>query len=322
VKVIYMGSGDIGLPSLRCLLEEREVDVLAVVTQPDRPAGRGMTVRPSRIKELALQHGVEVLQPEKVRETGTVALLASLVPDILVVMAYGQILPQSLLDVPRLGAINLHASLLPRHRGAAPIHAALLAGDHVSGITAMWMNAGLDTGDILLQRECEVTDEDTAETLHDRLAALAPEALSAALALVRAGRAPRIKQDDSAASYAPKMDRSLGRIDWHESAEAIALRIRALHPWPGCSAEMITDDGRRTTLKILRASAETGTAPAGELREGMMVGCGGGGLLRILQLQAPGRKAMEAEAFLLGHRVRNFSIAVAESRQQAVQQQQ
>jgi len=305
--VIYMGSGDIGLPSLRWLLDDKETEVLAVVTQPDRPAGRGMTVRPSLIKELATQRGVEVLQPEKVREAGTVALLAVLAPDLLVVMAYGQILPRSLLDVPRLGAINLHASLLPRHRGAAPIHAALLADDQVSGVTVMWMNEGLDTGDILLQRECPVTSEDTAEALHDRLASLSPEALAAAFALIRADRAPRIKQEESAASYAPKMDRSLGRIDWRESAAAIALRIRALHPWPGCSTEMITEDGRRTVVKILRASAGEGAAAPGELRDGMGVGCGGGGILRILELQAPGGKAMAADSFLRGHRIRSFS---------------
>ncbi len=317
-----MGSGDIGLPSLRWLLDEKETDILAVVTQPDRPAGRGMAVRPSLIKELALSRGVEVLQPQKVREASALALLSALAPDLLVVMAYGQILPQSLLDLPRLGAINLHASLLPRHRGAAPIHAALLAGDQVSGITAMWMNAGLDTGDILLQRECPITAADTAETLHDRLASLAPEALAAALPLVGAGRAPRIKQDDSAASYAPKMDRSLGRIDWRDSAADIARRIRALHPWPGSSAEMITEDGRRTTIKILRASAEEGAAPAGELCSGLAVGCGGGGILRILELQAPGGKAMEAGAFLRGHRVDNFSAdAAAAAQQQAAQQQ-
>ena len=319
--MIYMGSGDIGLPSLRWLLDEKETDVLAVVTQPDRPAGRGMAVRHSHIKELALSRGVEVLQPQKVREAGAVALLSALSPDLLVVMAYGQILPQSLLDLPRLGAINLHASLLPRHRGAAPIHAALLAGDQVSGITAMWMNAGLDTGDILLQRECVVTAADTAETLHDRLASLAPEVLAASLMLVREGRAPRIQQDESSATYAPKMDRSLGRIDWRESAADIARRIRALHPWPGCSAEMIAEDGLRTTIKILRASAEEGTAAAGELRSGLAVGCGGGGLLRILELQAPGGKAMEAGAFLRGHRVRNFFVDAAAAQQQAAQQQ-
>lgn len=320
VKVVYIGSGDIGLPSLRWLLGAPSIEVLAVVTQPDRAAGRGMTVRVSLIKELSLSRGVEILQPRRVREPEAVAAIAALRPDLLVVMAYGQILPQALLDVPRAGALNLHASLLPRHRGAAPVHAAILSGDRTTGITAMWMDEGLDTGDVLLSRPIEISPDDTAGSLHDRLAQLAPSVLEESLSLISGGRAPHIRQDNASATYAPKLSRASGSIDWSASAEQIALRVRGLHPWPGCTAELCLADGRGITVKIHRATPVEGSAAPGELAGGLRVGCGGGGLLEISELQAPGGRAMAAGAFLRGHAVRDFAAAAAPPQEQAQQQ--
>jgi methionyl-tRNA formyltransferase len=320
VRVVYLGSGDIGVPSLEGLIAAPGIDLLCVVTQPDRAAGRGMSVRHSMTKQLALSHGVEVFQPPKIRETGAVSHIAALQPDLLVVMAYGQILPQALLDIPRLGALNLHASLLPRHRGAAPIHAAILAGDRTSGVTSMWMDAGLDTGDILLQREIGMSPAETAGSLHDRLARLAPEVLEESIRLIREGSAPHTKQDAMLATYAPKLDRAAGRIDWSQSAEQIARRVRALHPWPGCTADLVLVDGRTMPLKIHRASAADGSAPEGSIENGLRVGCAGGGLLEILELQAPGGRAMAAADFLRGHAASRFPTDAIRQQEQAQQQ--
>ena len=317
MKIVYLGSGEIGVPALEWLLGDPGIELRAVVTQPDRAAGRGMSVRISRIKELAVSRGVEVFQPPKVRAPEAVEHIAAFEPDLLVVMAYGQILPQSLLDVPRLGALNLHASLLPRHRGAAPVHAAILAGDRVTGITSMWMDAGLDTGDMLLRSEIAIAPDETAGSLHDRLAALAPEVLRVSIRLIREGTAPRLKQDEGLATYAPKLDRASGRIDWSRSAEEIARRVRALHPWPGSQADLILAGGQTVTVKIHRAIAALGTAAPGVIVGGLRVGCGGGGLLDILELQLPGGRAMTAADFLRGHSVRAF-----DNGQQAQAQQQ
>ena len=301
MNVVFLGSGDIGVPSLKWLLDEPQVHVSAVVTQPDRAAGRGLQVRASKIKDLALAHGIPVQQPEKVRSLESVQEIATLKPDLLVVMAYGQILPQSLLDVPKLGALNLHASLLPRHRGAAPVHAAILAGDANSGVTLMWMDAGLDTGDILLSRECVIEPDETAGTLHDKLALLAPQALADAWPLLSEGDAVRIPQDVTKATYAPKLNRSSGRVDWSENAEQINRKIRGLHPWPGSSAHVKLEGGKTLDLKIHRAEVSDKDPSPEHLR----FACAGGGVLQLLELQPAGGKRMSADEFLRGHRVLN-----------------
>ena len=305
MKIVFLGSGDIGVPTLRWLMAEPGVELLGVVTQPDRPAGRGLQLTPCAVKELSLGRGLPPLQPSRVRAPEVVAQIADWRPDLLVVMAYGQILPQELLDVPRLGALNLHASLLPRHRGAAPVHAAILAGDAESGVTVMWMDAGLDTGDILLAEACAIGAEDTAGMLHDRLAGLAPVALAEALELIRAERAPRIKQDDAQANYAPKLTRSLGRIDWAKSAEEIARTVRGLHPWPGCTGELEAEGGRRVEIKIHRALAVDGPADSARL----ILPCGGGSALELLEVQAPGGRRMGAVEFLRGHKILRAAAA-------------
>lgn len=309
MRVVYLGSGDIGLPALQWLLAAPEVQVVGVVTQPDRPAGRGLQVKTSAIKEAALRHGLVPLQPARIRTPEAMAQLAALEADLFVVMAYGQILPQQILDLPRLGCINLHASLLPRHRGAAPVHAAVLAGDRASGITVMWMDAGLDTGDILLRHECELAPDETAGSLHDRLAALAPGALAEAIRLIGEGRAPRVRQDESEATYATKLDRAKGRLDWVDSAVDLDRCIRGLHPWPGCTAVAELENGKSIDLKVHRAALREGSAPAGELSGGLCVGCGGGGLLELLEVQPAGGKKMRGEDFLRGYRPRRMLAA-------------
>lgn len=299
MKIVFLGSGDIGLPALRWLISAPGVEVAGVVTQPDRPAGRGLQLTPCAVKELSIGHGLPPLQPSRVRAPEVVAQIAELQPDLLVVMAYGQILPRELLGVPRLGALNLHASLLPRHRGAAPVHAAILAGDDKSGITVMWMDEGLDTGDILLTKECAIGPEDTAGILHDRLAELAPAALAEALELIRSGRAPRTKQDEARSTYAPKLTRASGRIDWRNSAEQIARMVRGLHPWPGCTTELEDEEGRRVEIKIHRAEVCAGAPDPSHL----LLPCGGGGVIALLEVQPAGGRRMAASEFVRGRKI-------------------
>ena len=299
MRIVFLGSGEIGLPTLRWLQAAPEADLVGVVTQPDRPAGRGLRLTPCAVKELSLARGLPPLQPARVRAPEVVAQIADWRPDLLVVMAYGQILPQELLDVPKIGALNLHASLLPRHRGAAPVQAAILAGDAKSGITVMWMDAGLDTGDILLAKECAIGAEDTAGDLHDRLAELAPPALAEALALIRAGRAPRLKQEEARSTYAPKLTRALGRIDWTRSAEENARVVRGLHPWPGCTAQLEDANGQRLEIKIHRARAGEGAADPAR----MVFPCAGGGVLELVEVQAPGGRRMGAAEFVRGRKI-------------------
>ena len=299
MRVVFMGSGEIGVPALRWLIAAPDIDLVGVVTQPDRPAGRGLQVKAGAIKQLALEQGMAVLQPARVRAPESIAQIAALEPDVLVVMAYGQILPQQLLDVPRLGALNLHASLLPKHRGAAPVHAAVLAGDLASGVTVMWMDAGLDTGDILLAKPCALGPEETAGSLHDKIAEVAPAALAEALALIKEGRAPRLPQDSALATYAPKLDRRLGRIDWSKSAEEIERTIRGLYPWPGCTAIVELEGGKRLDLKIHRAAMSMEAPDPSVLR----FPCAGGGVVQLLEVQPAGGRRMSAGDFVRGNKV-------------------
>src|SRR5438128_6661436 len=225
------------------LHEWREHELVGVVTQPDKPAGRDQKLTPSPIKKASQQFNVAgataeyklelpILQPPRIKARDSVDTIRALKPDLIVVMAYGQILPREVLEIPTIACLNLHASLLPRWRGAAPIQAAIAAGDRETGITVMYMDEGLDTGDILLQRKIEILPTDTGGSLHDRLAQLAPEALLDALQMLMKGNAQRTPQDNALATYAPKLTRDDGKIDWSESAEIIERKIRALNPWP------------------------------------------------------------------------------------------
>ena len=306
MRAIFVGTGDIGLPALRWLLAHHEV--AAVVAQPDKPAGRKQELMPPPTKVLALENGVPVLQPRRIRAPEAIAELAALQPEIIVVMAYGQIFPKALLDLPPRGCLNLHASLLPRQRGAAPIQAAIEAGDRETAVTVMWMDEGLDTGDILLMHRLPIRRRETGGSLHDRLADAASDALAEALPLVAAGTAPRIPQDSSLATYAPKLSRESGMIDWRAPSDAIDRRIRAMNPWPAASTSLPDPaGGPARTLKIFsviqhrKAQGDAGTVLRSDKR-GILVATGSGALL-LREIQMEGKRRMPAGDFLRGHSV-------------------
>ncbi len=303
MRTVFMGTGEIGVPAFRWLLDSRECEVVAAVTQPDKPAGRKLELRASAIKQLALERGVPVLQPVKMRAAEAVAEIVALRADVIVVMAYGQILPKAVLEAARLACLNLHASLLPRWRGAAPIQAAIEAGDSASGVTVMYMAEGLDTGDILLRRETPISATDTGGALHDRLGVIAAEALSEAMPLVAAGSAPRFPQDEVQANYAPKLTRENGLIDWRATPAQIDLRIRAMNPWPAAHTFLPTPVGPRQ-LKVFGASLEDLTGQPGEVLRaddsGLLVAVNGGAVL-LCELQLEGKRRMAAGEFLRGH---------------------
>src|SRR6266446_9894933 len=232
MRVVFIGTGEIGLPTLRAL-QKSEHQLAGVVTPPDKPAGRHQKITPPPIRAAVSSSKMPILQPARIKDRQAIEQIRALQPDVIVVIAYGQILPRAVLEIPTIACLNLHASLLPRWRGAAPIQAAIVAGDRETGITVMYMNEGLDTGDILLQRRIEIRPEETGGSLHDRLAEIAPEALLESLRLLAAGNAARIPQDNTQASYAAKLKREHGQINWSESAEAIERKIRAFNPWPG-----------------------------------------------------------------------------------------
>jgi methionyl-tRNA formyltransferase len=305
MRIVFIGTGEIGVPVLRWLQQSEKHEFVGVVTQPDKPAGRAQLLQAPPIKAALAGSAVPILQPGRIKREEAVAEIRALAPDVIVVMAYGQLLPRALLEIPGVACLNLHASLLPRHRGAAPIQAAIVAGDRQSGITVMYMDEGLDTGDILLQSRLEIAADETGGSLHDRLAQIAPMALDEALTHLENGDAPRIPQDSSTATYAPKLEREHGRIDWTESAALIERKIRAFNPWPGAFALVRNQAGRERKLKIFSAAiVESKNASPGEI-----VGTDRSELLiatkdRVLSLgevQLEGKRRMSAAEFLRGH---------------------
>jgi methionyl-tRNA formyltransferase len=313
MRIVFIGTGEIGVPTLRALLNS-EHEVVAVVTQPDKPVGREQRLEPPAIKkEIARSGGLqtagvqsaawkppllEILQPEKIKDQQATEEIRRLTPDVIVVVAYGQILQRDVLEIPRLACLNLHASLLPRWRGAAPIQAAIAAGDCETGITVMYMEEGLDTGDILLQRRVEILANDTGGSLHDRLGQIAPEVLLESLRLLAAGNAPRIRQDNARATHAPKLKREHGLIDWSESADVIERKIRAYNPWPG--AFMKVD---RQNLKVFSASVVDLNGQPGEVlrSDKDLIVATGKGALSLAEVQLEGKRRMSTAEFLRGH---------------------
>jgi methionyl-tRNA formyltransferase len=297
MRIVFIGTGEIGVPTLRALLNS-EHEVVAVVTQPDKPIGREQRIEPPPIKKGIARTKIPILQPAKIKDPQAIEELRALKPDVIVVVAYGQILPRDVLEIPRLACLNLHASLLPRWRGAAPIQAAIAAGDCETGITAMYMDEGLDTGNILLQRSVEILPNDTGGSLHDRLAQIAPEALLECLRLLAAGNAPRISQDNARATYAPKLKREHGQIDWSEPAEAIERKIRAYHPWPGAFMKVDSQN-----LKIFSASVVDLTGKPGEIlrSDEELIVAAGKGAVSLAEVQLEGKRRMSAAEFLRGH---------------------
>jgi methionyl-tRNA formyltransferase len=300
MRIVFIGTGEIGVPTLRALLNS-EHEVVGVVTQPDKRVGREQRTESPPIKKEIAKTRIPILQPARIKDQQATKEIRDLAPDVIVVVAYGQILPRDALEIPRLACLNLHASLLPRWRGAAPIQAAIAAGDCETGITAMYMDEGLDTGDILLQRSVEILPNDTGGSLLDRLAQIAPEALLESLRLLSAGNAPRIPQDNARATYALKLKREHGLIDWSESAEAIERKIRAYNPWPG--AFMKVD---RQNLKVFSASVVDLNGQPGEVlrSDEDLVVATGKDALSLAEVQLEGKRRMSAAEFLRGHRAR------------------
>ena len=301
-RIIFFGTPSFALPALQSLLKGPD-EVVGVVTQPDREKGRGRKIVISPVKELALQRGLTLLQPEKAKDEAFKEAVRGLRPDLIAVVAFGQILPKSILNIPRYGAVNVHASLLPRYRGAAPIAWAILKGENVTGVTTMVMDEGMDTGDILLQTEVPIGHEETCENLHDRLATLGAQLLSKTLEKMKAGEIRPIPQDHSKATYAPPLKKEDGHIHWEKEAGEIDRQIRAFNPWPGA----FTKWGDRF-LKVFGGEVRT-RAPSGRPGEVVWVGSDfievetGKDSYLIEEVQLEGRKRMAIREFLSGHSI-------------------
>ena len=299
LRIVFAGTPEFAAEHLKALLDS-PYEIVAVYTQPDRPAGRGQKLMPSPVKQLALEHHIPVLQPPTLRAPEAQAELAALKPDLLVVVAYGLILPQVVLDIPRLGCINSHASLLPRWRGAAPIQRAIEAGDSESGVTVMRMEAGLDTGPMLLKSVTPISADDTGGSLHDRLAKLGPPAVIEAIAGLAAGTLQGEVQDDSLATYAHKLNKDEARIDWNRPAVELERVIRAFNPWPICHSTLNGE-----ALKVLAATLADAQGEPGQIlaasKDGLIVGCGAGALC-LTRLQLPGGKALNFSDFFNSRR--------------------
>jgi methionyl-tRNA formyltransferase len=304
LRIVFMGTAELACASLKALLDSPGFEIAGVVTQPDRPRGRDLKLQPSPVKKIAAAAGLPVWQPERARHPDFLAQLSALRPDLLVVAAYGQILPQSMLDLPRFGAVNVHASLLPKYRGAAPIQWAILNGELETGVTIMNMAAGLDTGDILSRRSVPILPDDNSATLHERLAALGAELLVPTILEYTSGRIVPQPQIESAASYARKIMKEDGRLDWTQPARKLWNQVRAFTPWPGAFTDLSEKSGQRV-LKILRATIEENrSGPPGEIlqadKTGLVVACGQEAL-RIHELQLEGGRRMAATELLTGH---------------------
>jgi methionyl-tRNA formyltransferase len=304
MRIVFIGTGEIGVPTLQALLRSSEHRLTGVVTQPDKPAGRTQQIEPPPIKRALAGTKMSILQPVRIKGREAIEQVRALRPEAIVVMAYGQILPRDLLEIPPVACLNLHASLLPRWRGAAPIQAAIAAGDSETGINVMYMAEGLDTGDILLQRKIEILPADTGGSLHDRLAQIAPVALLDALQMLAKGNAPRIPQGNALATYAPKLTRDDGKIDWSEPAEIIERKIRAFTPWPGAFITISTNGTRN--LKIFSATVvDFGGEPGEILRsQNELVIAAGKGALSLGEVQLEGKRRMSAGEFLRGHAIK------------------
>lgn len=299
LRTVFMGTPEFALPTLKGLIASG-VDLVGVYTQPDRPKGRGKKLAASPVKHLAMEENIPVFQPQKLREPGAVETLQGLQPDLIVVVAYGQILPKAVLDIPTYNCINVHASLLPKYRGAAPINQAIIAGEKETGVTTMLMDVGLDTGDMLVKLSLPIGPDETAGQLHDRLALLGRKAMEETLRQLCEGCLKPEPQDDAISSYAPMMKKEDGRIDWQKSALQIHNQVRGLDPWPGAYTYL---DGE--VLKIAAtgveesSSGQPGTIVSAD-KTGVRIACGSG-VLVVGELQLPGKKRLAAMNFLSGH---------------------
>ena len=306
--IVFLGTPDFSLPCLKALVDDGH-EVLAVVTQPDRPKGRGRKVVASPVKRAAEKYGLRILQPEKASDESFCQLIRSLSPDLLVVVAFGQILKKPLLESSRWGAVNIHASLLPRYRGAAPIHWAIFNDEAVTGLTAMVMDEGLDTGPILLQREVTVGREETAGELHDRLSVLAGDLLLKTLKGLAENRLREEPQDHARATYAPKIDRRMSLIKWSRSAREISAHIRALDPWPGALTMLAGKEIKLFAARVADENRIDGVPGrvSGHVRGALQVETSKG-ILEVGELQIPGKKRLTASDFLRGFPINTGTV--------------
>ena len=306
MRIVFMGTPDFAVPSLEALVKAGH-SVVGAFSQPDKPVGRHQNkLQPTPVKLCAQEHGIPVFQPEKLRDGTALSILRELDPELIVVAAYGRILPDDILALPPKGCINVHSSLLPKYRGSAPINWAVMNGESESGVTIMDVVHDLDAGDILAQVSTPIGPDETAEDLHDRLAVMGGELLAETVAKIADGAVTRTPQDPAQVTLAPMLSRALSHIDWTRSAQAIHNAIRGLYPWPAASTDVITGD----TVKIFRSClpGKTVSTYPGVIvsanKEGIDIACGDGHVLRILELQAPGKKRMSAAAYLAGNPIK------------------
>lgn len=303
MNVIFMGTPEFAVPSLEALLNV--VNVQAVVTQPDRPVGRKRIITPPPVKRVALERGIPVFQPEKVRDPEFIKRISSLKPDLIVVAAFGQILPRAILEMPRIGCINVHASLLPKYRGAAPIQWSIINGEKMTGITIMWMDEGLDTGDIFLQDSLEIKEDWTSHELSEKLAVMGGRLLIKSIDRIKSNNIVHIPQDPAEATYAPMLKKESGRIEWKKEAVQINNLVRGLNPWPGAYT---LKNGREIKIWKSEVHLKEGDGLPGKFygiirNKGFIVGCGKGFLL-VKELQESGKNKMTAIEYLAGHGLR------------------
>ena len=298
MNIVFMGTPEFAVPCLERLVADGHT-VTLVVTQGDKPKGRGQKLTPPPVKEAAQKHGIPVFQPTTLKSEEAQAVLAQHAPDVMVVVAYGKLLPKAVLDLPKYGCINVHASLLPSYRGAAPIQWAVLNGDAVSGVTTMFMDEGLDTGDMLLKATCSIPETMTAGELHDRLSVLGAQTLSETLDALQSGTLIREKQGESDTAYAAMLDKRMGNVDFTLPARVLHNRVRGLHPWPGAS---VLFDGKRLKLHRTKVGAPC-TAPAGTVvsTDPVCVACADGVAIELMEVQYEGGKRMAAADFFRGH---------------------
>ena len=305
MKILFMGTPDFAVPSLRRMADDGH-EICGVFTQPDKPKNRGHKLAFSPVKEFALSRNFAVYQPAKMRDGEALSIVRTLAPELIVVAAYGKILPREILDAPKYGCINVHSSLLPAYRGAAPINWAILNGETETGVTIMYMAEALDAGDIIQSMKTPIGEDEDAGALTARLAELGAQALSESVAAIASGTARRTPQCHEQATYAPMLSKELSTVDWNRSAHEIHCQIRGLLPWPAATTTLFSE----APAKLYRAeeTGETSHAAAGTIvaadKRGISVACGDGKLLRILELQAPGGKRMSAAAYLLGRPIR------------------
>lgn len=309
MRIIFMGSGQLACPAIDALLASATDEVVAVVTQPDRPGGRNLRLKSCPVKARLIGRAVPVLSPEHVSEPGVVAQLAAFQPDVIVVAAFGQFLKSNLLSLPPKGCVNIHPSLLPKYRGAAPIQWAIANGDSETGVTIMYMNQRMDAGDVILQERVGIGEEDTAVTLEPVLAQRGADLLLKALDAVRNGTAPRRPQNEADVILAPKLKKEDGRIEWGMSAVEIRNRVRGFAPWPACFCEV--PDGSGHFLRVWTVRVESGRGRPGSVIEaggdGPLVACGEGAL-RLLEVQPEGGKPMNGAAYLCGHKMKGGEL--------------